>query len=377
MGANLARNLARRAGRSRCSTARRSARAAPRRAPRGGLRGQRVDRGLRRVAERPRRIDHHGQGRAPDRRGHRAAGRCSSQGDIIIDGGNANFQDTIRRERGAARARVCTSSAPASPAARRARCTARRSCPAARPRPTRRSGRSSSRSPPRSTASPCCTHVGPDGAGHFVKMVHNGIEYADMQLIAEAYDLLRTRCGLDADAIADVFADWNEGDLESYLIEITAEVLRQDATRDRAAAGRRHPRPGRAEGHRGVDGAGRARPGRAGHRHRRGGLRARAVRQARASAPRRADGLPGPRPRRGGAGDATSTTTSARRCTRPRSSPTRRASTRSSRGAEEYELGHRPRRRSRRSGAAAASSARASSTASRRPTTRTRTWRTC
>src|SRR4051812_35375524 len=73
---------------------------------------------------------------------------------------------------------------------------------------------------------PCCTHVGSDGAGHFVKMVHNGIEYADMQLIAEAYDLLRLRLGLSPAEIGDVFAGWNEGDLESYLVEITAEVLR-------------------------------------------------------------------------------------------------------------------------------------------------------
>jgi 6-phosphogluconate dehydrogenase len=78
---------------------------------------------------------------------------------------------------------------------------------------------------------PCCVHVGPDGAGHFVKMVHNGIEYADMQLIAEAYHLLRSGLGLEPAAIGDVFAEWNKGDLESYLIEITAEVLRQkDAT---------------------------------------------------------------------------------------------------------------------------------------------------
>src|SRR4051794_30886555 len=75
---------------------------------------------------------------------------------------------------------------------------------------------------------PCCTHVGTDGAGHFVKMVHNGIEYADMQLIAEAYDLLRRRLGLTPREIGDVFAGWNEGDLDSYLIEITAEVLRHE-----------------------------------------------------------------------------------------------------------------------------------------------------
>jgi 6-phosphogluconate dehydrogenase len=72
---------------------------------------------------------------------------------------------------------------------------------------------------------PCCTHVGPDGAGHFVKMVHNGIEYADMQLIAEAYDLLRSGLGLPPDELAGVFREWNSGDLESFLIEITAEVL--------------------------------------------------------------------------------------------------------------------------------------------------------
>jgi len=74
---------------------------------------------------------------------------------------------------------------------------------------------------------PCCTHVGTDGAGHFVKMVHNGIEYADMQLIAEAYDLLRQGLGATPSEIADIFRQWNEGDLESYLIEITVEVLKQ------------------------------------------------------------------------------------------------------------------------------------------------------
>jgi 6-phosphogluconate dehydrogenase len=67
--------------------------------------------------------------------------------------------------------------------------------------------------------------VGPDGAGHFVKMVHNGIEYADMQLIAEAYDLLRRVGGRTPTEIAEVFREWNNGDLESYLIEITADVL--------------------------------------------------------------------------------------------------------------------------------------------------------
>ncbi len=76
----------------------------------------------------------------------------------------------------------------------------------------------------------CCAWMGPDGAGHFVKMVHNGIEYADMQFIAEAYDVL-SAAGLTAKEVADVFREWNTGELDSFLVEITAEVLDQvDAT---------------------------------------------------------------------------------------------------------------------------------------------------
>jgi 6-phosphogluconate dehydrogenase len=74
---------------------------------------------------------------------------------------------------------------------------------------------------------PCCVYIGPKGAGHFVKMVHNGIEYADMQLIAEAYTFLRTRLQLPLDEIADIFETWNRGELKSYLIEITADILRK------------------------------------------------------------------------------------------------------------------------------------------------------
>src|SRR5436190_234715 len=73
----------------------------------------------------------------------------------------------------------------------------------------------------------CVTYIGPGGAGHFVKMVHNGIEYGDMQLIAEAYDLLKTMAGLEAPQLAEVFARWNEGELQSYLIEITADIFRR------------------------------------------------------------------------------------------------------------------------------------------------------
>src|SRR5712692_6911294 len=72
---------------------------------------------------------------------------------------------------------------------------------------------------------PCCTFIGPDGAGHYVKMVHNGIEYADIQLIAETYDLMRDALGLSADELASIFRDWNKGRLQSYLIEISSHVL--------------------------------------------------------------------------------------------------------------------------------------------------------
>jgi len=78
----------------------------------------------------------------------------------------------------------------------------------------------------KSDSGPCVTHVGPDGAGHYVKMVHNGIEYGDMQLIAEAYEMLRKGIGANAGELADIFDQWNRGPLESFLIEITAHIFR-------------------------------------------------------------------------------------------------------------------------------------------------------
>ncbi len=74
---------------------------------------------------------------------------------------------------------------------------------------------------------PCCRYMGPDGAGHYVKMVHNGIEYGDMQLIGEAYAILKNVLGLSADELADIFTEWNRGALDSYLIEITSEIFRK------------------------------------------------------------------------------------------------------------------------------------------------------
>src|SRR5699024_1767034 len=101
---------------------------------------------------------------------------------------------------------------------------------------------------------PCVAHIGADGAGHFVKMVHNGIEYADMQLIAEAFTLLRDGLGMPPREIAAVCAEWNDVELESYLVDISAEVLAHvdestgrafvDIVADRAQAkGTGTPRP--------------------------------------------------------------------------------------------------------------------------------------
>lgn len=73
----------------------------------------------------------------------------------------------------------------------------------------------------------CCTYIGPDGAGHYVKMVHNGIEYGDMQLICEAYQLLKDVLGAEADELQAIFTEWNKGELDSYLIEITADIFKQ------------------------------------------------------------------------------------------------------------------------------------------------------
>jgi 6-phosphogluconate dehydrogenase len=74
---------------------------------------------------------------------------------------------------------------------------------------------------------PCCRYMGPDGSGHYVKMVHNGIEYGDIQLICEAYAILKNILGMQAAELADVFAEWNKGELDSYLIQITSEIFRK------------------------------------------------------------------------------------------------------------------------------------------------------
>jgi 6-phosphogluconate dehydrogenase len=148
------------------------------------------------------------------------------EGDIIVDGGNANFHDTIRRER-ALRERGLNFVGTGISGGEEGALKGPSIMPGGSAEAYATLGPILESIAAVAEGEPCVTHVGTDGAGHFVKMIHNGIEYADMQLIAESYDLLRRVGGHDTDAIAEVFAAWNEGDLESYLIEITAEVLRQ------------------------------------------------------------------------------------------------------------------------------------------------------
>src|SRR5699024_7243065 len=72
---------------------------------------------------------------------------------------------------------------------------------------------------------PCVTFIGPNGSGHYVKMVHNGIEYGDMQIIAESYSIMKNHLGLSNDEMEEIFKEWNEGELDSFLIELTADAL--------------------------------------------------------------------------------------------------------------------------------------------------------
>ena len=146
-------------------------------------------------------------------------------GDILVDGGNSHFEDTRRREAalrekqidfvgcgvsgGEEGARFGPSIMPGGSAAAWSRIKDVLEAIAAK-----------------TEAGPCVTHVGPDGAGHFVKMVHNGIEYGDMQIIAETYDVLHRGLGLSTPEAGEVFAEWNRGTLESFLVELTAQVCR-------------------------------------------------------------------------------------------------------------------------------------------------------
>jgi 6-phosphogluconate dehydrogenase len=147
-------------------------------------------------------------------------------GDLVIDGGNSFFEDTVRREQAMAARGLGFLGTGVSGGEEGALWG-----------PSIMPGGSApaygmveqllTRIAAQVEGVPCCRLVGPGGAGHYVKMVHNGIEYADMQLIAEAYDLLGQGLGMGAAQLAEVFEGWNAGELDSFLIEITAKVLRQ------------------------------------------------------------------------------------------------------------------------------------------------------
>src|SRR6202000_3347616 len=148
------------------------------------------------------------------------------EGDIVVDCGNAHFMDTRRREHALREHGLdfvgCGVSGGEEGALNEPSIV-----PAGSKEAYERRGPILESIAAVVDDTPCCVHVGPDGAGHFVKMVHNGIEYADMQLIAEAYDLLRAGLGAPPAEIGEIFRTWNDGDLDSYLIQITADVLSQ------------------------------------------------------------------------------------------------------------------------------------------------------
>ncbi|MET8786669.1 NADP-dependent phosphogluconate dehydrogenase [Streptomyces sp. NPDC004589] len=145
-------------------------------------------------------------------------------GDMIIDGGNAHFSDTRRRERSLRDRGIHFVGAGVSGGEEGA-LHGPSIMPGGSPESYASLGPMFEKISAEVDGEPCTTHIGTDGAGHFVKMVHNGIEYADMQVIGEAYDLLRQVAGYSPAEIAGIFRQWNKGRLDSYLIEITAEVL--------------------------------------------------------------------------------------------------------------------------------------------------------
>jgi 6-phosphogluconate dehydrogenase len=150
-------------------------------------------------------------------------------GDIIIDGGNSNYNDTIRRTaylESKGLFFIGTGISGGEEGARHGPSIMPGGSPAAWPyvKPIFQSIAAKVKRP-NGGEDACCDWVGENGAGHYVKMVHNGIEYGDMQLICEAYHLMKEGLGLDVDQMRDIFDVWNEGRLESYLIEITRDIL--------------------------------------------------------------------------------------------------------------------------------------------------------
>src|SRR5476651_1559666 len=145
-------------------------------------------------------------------------------GDIIIDGGNSLFEDTVRRSKyveGKGLLYIGTGVSGGEEGARHGPSIMPGGSPAAWPHVKEIFQGVSAKV----DGAPCCDWVGEGGAGHYVKMVHNGIEYGDMQLICEAYNILKNGLGLGAPELHDIFAEWNTGELDSYLIEITRDIF--------------------------------------------------------------------------------------------------------------------------------------------------------
>lgn len=147
-----------------------------------------------------------------------------SKGDLLVDGGNSFFKDTARRAAELEREGFLYIGTGVSGGEEGA-LNGPALMPGGKPEAYERVKPIFEKMAARVDGVPCCAYIGEGAAGHYVKMVHNGIEYADMQLIAEAYDLLKNAVGLDNEAIRAAFAEWNDGDLSSYLIEITAQIF--------------------------------------------------------------------------------------------------------------------------------------------------------
>ncbi|MFL5795349.1 MAG: NADP-dependent phosphogluconate dehydrogenase, partial [Actinomycetota bacterium] len=146
------------------------------------------------------------------------------EGDLLVDGGNSFFEDTVRREQAMAGLGLRFLGTGVSGGEEGA-LHGPSIMPGGSPEAYRLVERLFTTIAAQVDGVPCCRLVGPGGAGHYVKMVHNGIEYGDMQLIAEAYDLLRSVGGLSNAELADTFDEWNRGELQSYLIEISRDIF--------------------------------------------------------------------------------------------------------------------------------------------------------
>ena len=147
------------------------------------------------------------------------------KGDIIIDGGNAYFEDTIRRNKMLSNEGFNFIGAGVSGGEEGA-LKGPSIMPGGQKEAYELVAPILQKIAAKANGEPCVAYIGPDGAGHYVKMAHNGIEYGDMQLIAESYSVLKHVGGLTNDELSDVFSDWNKGELDSYLTEITADIFK-------------------------------------------------------------------------------------------------------------------------------------------------------